>query len=61
MFLYESLVSCSFALALLITLEIVGAGPAGLMMATWLAKCGIKYRIVDKRNTKLFNGEFSTF
>ncbi|KAF4988771.1 hypothetical protein FGRMN_9565 [Fusarium graminum] len=29
---------------------IVGAGPAGLMMATWLAKCGIKTRIV-------FNGQ----
>jgi phenol 2-monooxygenase len=32
---------------------IVGAGPAGLMMATWLAKCGIKTRIVDKRGTKV--------
>ncbi|KAF4415805.1 putative phenol 2-monooxygenase, partial [Fusarium austroafricanum] len=29
---------------------IVGAGPAGLMMATWLAKCGIKTRII-------FNGQ----
>ncbi|KAG5804942.1 hypothetical protein H9Q74_010417 [Fusarium xylarioides] len=36
---------------------IVGAGPAGLMMATWLAKCGIKTRIVDKRGTKVFNGQ----
>ncbi|ENH70890.1 Phenol 2-monooxygenase [Fusarium oxysporum f. sp. cubense race 1] len=36
---------------------IVGAGPAGLMMATWLAKCGIKTRIVDKRGTKIFNGQ----
>ncbi|PTD02421.1 Phenol 2-monooxygenase [Fusarium culmorum] len=32
---------------------IVGAGPAGLMMATWLAKCGVKTRIVDKRGTKV--------
>lgn len=32
---------------------IVGAGPAGLMMATWLAKCGVKARIVDKRGTKV--------
>ncbi|KPM44127.1 Phenol 2-monooxygenase [Neonectria ditissima] len=36
---------------------VVGAGPAGLMMATWLAKCGIKTRIVDKRGTKVFNGQ----
>ncbi|KAH6888537.1 FAD binding domain-containing protein [Thelonectria olida] len=36
---------------------IVGAGPAGLMMATWMAKCGIKTRIVDKRGTKIFNGQ----
>lgn len=36
---------------------IVGAGPAGLMMATWLAKCGVKTRIVDKRGTKVFNGQ----
>lgn len=32
---------------------IVGAGPAGLMMAMWMAKCGIKTRIVDKRGTKV--------
>ncbi|KAL5356818.1 FAD binding domain-containing protein [Aspergillus floccosus] len=36
---------------------IVGAGPAGLMMATWLAKCGVDARIVDKRGTKVFNGQ----
>ncbi|KAK5212378.1 hypothetical protein LTR41_002620 [Exophiala xenobiotica] len=36
---------------------IVGAGPAGLMMAMWMAKCGIKTRIVDKRGTKIFNGQ----
>ncbi|KAL4892418.1 FAD binding domain-containing protein [Aspergillus ambiguus] len=36
---------------------IVGAGPAGLMMATWLAKCGVNARIVDKRGTKVFNGQ----
>ncbi|KAM3539273.1 hypothetical protein ARSEF1564_007806 [Beauveria bassiana] len=36
---------------------IVGAGPAGLMMAAWMAKCGISTRIVDKRSTKVFNGQ----
>ena len=36
---------------------IIGAGPAGLMMQTWMAKCGIKSRIVDKRGTKIFNGQ----
>jgi phenol 2-monooxygenase len=32
---------------------IVGAGPAGLMMATWMSQCGINTRIVDKRGTKV--------
>ncbi len=32
---------------------IIGAGPAGLMLATWLARCGVKTRIVDKRSTKV--------
>lgn len=32
---------------------IIGAGPAGLMMATWMSACGIKTRIVDKRGTKV--------
>ncbi|KAF2091685.1 phenol hydroxylase [Saccharata proteae CBS 121410] len=36
---------------------IVGAGPAGLMLATWMARCGVKARIVDKRGTKIFNGQ----
>ncbi|KAK4986753.1 hypothetical protein LTR66_007786 [Elasticomyces elasticus] len=36
---------------------IVGAGPAGLMMATWMSHCGINARIVDKRGTKIFNGQ----
>ncbi|KAJ9161530.1 FAD binding domain protein [Coniochaeta hoffmannii] len=36
---------------------IVGAGPAGMMAATWFARCGIKARIVDKRGTKIFNGQ----
>jgi phenol 2-monooxygenase (NADPH) len=36
---------------------IIGAGPAGLMMATVLAKCGVHARIVDKRGTKVFNGQ----
>ncbi|KAL5383374.1 hypothetical protein DPSP01_006059 [Paraphaeosphaeria sporulosa] len=36
---------------------IVGAGPAGMMLATWMARCGINARIVDKRSTKIFNGQ----
>ena len=32
---------------------IIGAGPAGLMMANWMSRCGIKTRIVDKRGTKV--------
>jgi phenol 2-monooxygenase len=35
---------------------IVGAGPAGLMAAYWMARCGIKARIVDKRGHKVYNG-----
>ena len=38
-------------------LLIIGAGPAGLMAATWAARCGIQARIVDKRGTKIFNGQ----
>ncbi|ROV89392.1 hypothetical protein VSDG_08644 [Cytospora chrysosperma] len=36
---------------------IIGAGPAGLMAASWMAHCGIKTRIVDKRNSKIFTGQ----
>ncbi|WYZ46660.1 hypothetical protein EsH8_IX_000885 [Colletotrichum jinshuiense] len=36
---------------------IIGAGPAGLMAAAWMAHCGVKARIVDKRNTKIFCGQ----
>lgn len=36
---------------------IVGAGPAGMMMAAWMARCGINARIIDKRGTKVFNGQ----
>ncbi|KAH7174281.1 FAD binding domain-containing protein [Fusarium flagelliforme] len=36
---------------------IVGAGPAGLMAAAWMAHCGINARIIDKRNTKIFCGQ----
>lgn len=32
---------------------IVGAGPAGLMLANWLSRCGVKTRIVDKRGSKV--------
>jgi 2-polyprenyl-6-methoxyphenol hydroxylase-like FAD-dependent oxidoreductase len=36
---------------------IVGAGPAGMMMATWMARCGINARVVDKRGTKIYSGQ----
>ncbi|KAI1758784.1 putative phenol 2-monooxygenase [Hypoxylon sp. FL1150] len=36
---------------------IIGAGPAGLMAAAWMAHCGVKARIVDKRNAKIFCGQ----
>ncbi|KAB2569324.1 Phenol hydroxylase [Lasiodiplodia theobromae] len=36
---------------------IIGAGPAGLMAALWMAKCGIDVRIIDKRATKVFKGQ----
>lgn len=32
---------------------IVGAGPAGMMLANWMSRLGIKTRIVDKRGTKV--------
>jgi len=36
---------------------IVGAGPAGLMTANWMSRLGVKTRIIDKRGTKIFNGQ----
>lgn len=36
---------------------IIGAGPAGMMMAAWMARCGITTRIVDKRGTKIYAGQ----
>ncbi|GAA5910515.1 hypothetical protein JCM6882_008543 [Rhodosporidiobolus microsporus] len=36
---------------------IVGAGPAGLMLATWLARLNIKTKIVDKRSVKVLSGQ----
>lgn len=38
-------------------LLIIGAGPAGLMVATWAARLGLHARIIDKRGTKVFNGQ----
>jgi phenol 2-monooxygenase len=35
---------------------IIGAGPAGLMAAWWMARCGISARIIDKRGKKVING-----
>lgn len=32
---------------------VVGAGPAGLMLANWMSRTGIKTRIFDKRGTKV--------
>ncbi|KAI1296003.1 FAD binding domain-containing protein [Xylaria venustula] len=40
---------------------IVGAGPAGLMLALWLSRLGIITRIVDKRTDKVFSGQADGF
>ncbi|KAK8088337.1 hypothetical protein PG997_003298 [Apiospora hydei] len=40
---------------------IIGAGPAGLMMALWMSRLGIKTRIVDKRTDKVFSGQADGF
>ncbi|KAI1842986.1 hypothetical protein JX266_010839 [Neoarthrinium moseri] len=40
---------------------IVGAGPAGLMLALWLSRLGINTRIVDKRTDKVFSGQADGF
>ncbi|PSK34046.1 Ubiquinone biosynthesis monooxygenase COQ6, mitochondrial [Elsinoe australis] len=40
-----------------VDLLIIGAGPAGMMAAAWAAHTGIKARIIDKRNTKIFTGQ----
>ncbi|KAI3318919.1 FAD binding domain-containing protein [Xylariaceae sp. AK1471] len=40
---------------------IVGAGPAGLMLALWLSRLGILTRIVDKRTDKVFSGQADGF
>jgi phenol 2-monooxygenase (NADPH) len=36
---------------------IVGAGPAGLMLALWMSRLGVKTRVVDKRTNKVFSGQ----
>ncbi|KAI5957106.1 hypothetical protein KGF54_000034 [Candida jiufengensis] len=36
---------------------IIGAGPSGLMCALWLSRCGIPFRIMDKRNNEIFAGQ----
>ncbi|KAJ7737365.1 FAD binding domain-containing protein [Mycena metata] len=35
---------------------IIGAGPAGLMLGCWLARTGVKARIIDQRATKITRG-----
>ena len=35
---------------------IIGAGPSGLVTAYWMARYGIRARIIDKRETKVFTG-----
>ncbi|KAJ7173006.1 FAD binding domain-containing protein [Mycena crocata] len=35
---------------------IIGAGPAGLMLGCWLARTGVKTRIIDRRATKITRG-----
>jgi len=36
---------------------IIGAGPAGLMLALWMSRLGINARIVDKRTAKVYSGQ----
>ncbi|KEZ41684.1 hypothetical protein SAPIO_CDS6851 [Scedosporium apiospermum] len=36
---------------------IIGAGPSGLMLSTWMARLGIKTRIIDKRFSALNSGQ----
>ena len=36
---------------------IVGAGPAGLMLALWLARLKVRTKIVDKRSVKVLAGQ----
>jgi len=36
---------------------IVGAGPAGLMLATWLSALKIRTKVVDKRSVKVLAGQ----
>ncbi|RFU79183.1 fad binding domain-containing [Trichoderma arundinaceum] len=40
---------------------IIGAGPAGLMLSLWMAKLGIKTRVVDKRTGKVVSGQADGF
>ncbi|KAI1325414.1 FAD binding domain-containing protein [Xylariaceae sp. FL0255] len=40
---------------------IIGAGPAGLMLALWLSRLGVLTRIVDKRTDKIFSGQADGF
>ncbi|PLN78147.1 2-polyprenyl-6-methoxyphenol hydroxylase [Aspergillus taichungensis] len=35
---------------------IIGAGPSGLAAAYWMARCGIKARVIDKRTRKVMLG-----
>ncbi|KAF7329964.1 3-(3-hydroxy-phenyl)propionate hydroxylase [Mycena kentingensis (nom. inval.)] len=35
---------------------IIGAGPAGLMLACWLARSGVKTRIIEQRDHKITRG-----
>ncbi|KIW99995.1 uncharacterized protein Z518_10923 [Rhinocladiella mackenziei CBS 650.93] len=36
---------------------VIGAGPSGLMLSTWLARLGIQTRIIDKRLNKVHYGQ----
>ncbi|KAJ5147146.1 hypothetical protein N7526_000498 [Penicillium atrosanguineum] len=47
----------SYASASQTDVLIIGAGPSGLMTAYWMARCGVRARIIDKKSTKVFTGQ----
>lgn len=39
-----------------VDLVIVGAGPAGLVLAAWASRCNLKYRHIDDKLQRIENG-----